>query len=72
MLYDTINILFILLFNILNMLNTKLENYKSIAMAKIVKSITQNDFLPIILSFLNLYTINLLIRISEGLLLHTT
>ena len=65
LLYTPLIALFIGLFNILNMLNTKLENYKSIAMAKIVKSITQN-FLPIILSFFSLSSINLLISYFSG------
>lgn len=65
LLYSPLIALFIGLFNILNMLNTKLENYKSIAIAKIIKSITQN-FLPIILSFFSLSPINLLISYFCG------
>ncbi|MDC3287642.1 oligosaccharide flippase family protein [Candidatus Marinimicrobia bacterium] len=65
LLYSPLIALFIGLFNILNMLNTKLENYKSIAIAKILKSITQN-FLPIILACFSVNSINLLIGYFGG------
>tara|TARA_Y100000590_G_scaffold442296_1_gene570240 strand:- start:4888 stop:6147 length:1260 start_codon:yes stop_codon:yes gene_type:complete len=56
---------FIGLFNILNILNTRFENYKSISIAKILRSIFQNS-IPIFLSFFSINAINILIGYFGG------
>lgn len=56
---------FIGLFNILNMLNTRFELYKSIAFAKISRSVIQN-LLPVILSFSFISSKNLIIGYISG------
>lgn len=56
---------FIGLFNILNILNTRFENYKSISIAKILRAIFQN-LIPIILSLFSINTINILIGYFAG------
>ena len=53
------------LFNILNMLNTRFELYKSIALAKISRAVIQN-LLPVILSFLFVTSTNLIIGYMGG------
>ncbi len=53
------------IFNILNILNTRFENYKSISIAKILRAIFQN-IIPIILSFFTIHTLNILIGYLGG------
>jgi len=57
--------LFIGFFNIMNMLNTKFENYKTIAFSKIIRSIIQG-ILPILLSLISLSSLNLIFGFIGG------
>ena len=57
--------LFIGLFNILNMLNTKFENYNTIALSKIIRSSLQGIF-PIILSLTFISSLNLIFGFISG------
>lgn len=53
------------IFNVLNIINTRFQNYKSISFAKILRAIFQN-IIPIILSFLKVSTFNILIGYLGG------
>ena len=54
-------------FNILNIINTRFQNYKSISFAKILRALFQN-LIPIILSFFKVSTLNILVGYLGGFL----
>ena len=62
---------FIGLFNILDMLNTRLENYNSISIAKILRSLAQN-VTPIALAYISTNFINLLVGYLSGFIITYT